>query len=78
MENTIGYEIIKMLHNKMRNPKSKRVGTTLNLIQMSNSKSSGKPASSPKPSTAPKPNPNYPSTTGKPSGPNRGNVPKSK
>ena len=37
---------------------------------MSKSKSAPKPAS--------KPNPNYPSKTGNPSGPGRGNVPKTK
>jgi hypothetical protein len=31
-----------------------------------------------KPVSTPKTNPNYPSTTGKPSGPSRGNAPKPK
>ena len=35
-----------------------------------------KPKSTPKPTS--KPNPNYPSTTGNPSGGNRGNAPKPK
>lgn len=42
---------------------------------MANSKPASRSASSPKPSS-PASNPNYPSSTGKPSGAGRGNTPK--
>ncbi len=70
-------KINQRLHNRKRgNRKADRVGIFLIIVIMSNSKSGSKSSSATKPSVTK--NPNYPSTTGNPSGKDRGNVSKSK